>query len=496
MSTFRTNDANVALPPGRSRRHQRPADLSVPSRIRPRPPDTRPVSLEAMRTTRVNLSIAIAIASVAAPGLGSAQSPSRSVGRTDRGRLIGGAALADEGEDWTLEGRRARYGTVELVALLSAAIRHTHGLRADTPRLVIGDLSRRRGGALAPHLSHRSGRDADVGYYYLGADGRPLAARTFIRVDQSGQCVRRGGAPCRLDVARTWDLIAAMLPPSTPVQYMMIAPHIRELLLQEAERRGASDELVLRFRLVSARMGQSAEHDDHFHVRVYCAADDHPGCIDESPFHEWHAFSADADPAFVARARERASGRRRQEIAGEAADRERRARAGTPGGRRDVATRVQGRPSRPASAGPRARQGEACGRGAGAGGATGGGSRSGRAARGSPRRGGGRERGAKSARQREAAPTARAPSRRPVDVARGAAGLQPRAHGAGPGRRAGSPPGAPRRHRAGPSGARGRHRARPSRAGGASASGSRGRSPSGGAGRRAAGGLPRASRPA
>src|SRR4051812_25608345 len=53
--------------------------------------------------------------------------------------------------------------------------------------MVVGDLSSRDGGPLAGHVSHQSGRDADVGFYLKDAQGRPVVREHFQPFDPNGR---------------------------------------------------------------------------------------------------------------------------------------------------------------------------------------------------------------------------------------------------------------------------------------------------------------------
>ena len=88
-----------------------------------------------------------------------------SMGKPQRGWLVDGARIPDKGEGfftrstWTSRGNR--YGTDELVDLLTAVSRRM--ATRFKQRLVIADLSRKRGGeAYEWHRSHQSGRDVDL----------------------------------------------------------------------------------------------------------------------------------------------------------------------------------------------------------------------------------------------------------------------------------------------------------------------------------------------
>jgi len=256
----------------------------------------------------------------------SAQSASRSVGTTAGGRLIDGVELVDTPAHHG-NGRAARWGTAELVELIDGATAAVQRAVPGTPSVATGDLSRRRGGRAPPHASHRSGRDADIGFYYLGREGEPLRAQRFVRLLWSGRCASQGGLECRLDARRTWRLMAALVRGRSRVQYILIAPHIRQLLLAEATRVGADQDTVARFRLVTSPIRGSREHVNHMHLRIYCAPDDRPRCADEGPLHPWYEFTPGTPEEFVARARERGQRMLAAEVAREAVDRAQRERA-------------------------------------------------------------------------------------------------------------------------------------------------------------------------
>jgi hypothetical protein len=57
-----------------------------------------------------------------------------------------------------------------------------------------------------------------------------------------------------------------------------------KLLLDHAKQAGEPAELVAKARKALRQPGDSARHDDHMHVRVYCSPEDRPyGCVDIGP---------------------------------------------------------------------------------------------------------------------------------------------------------------------------------------------------------------------
>jgi penicillin-insensitive murein endopeptidase len=109
---------------------------------------------------------------------------SRALGRPNRGRLRGGVELPAAGTHFVtvdpVTGARPnrawrRHGTDRLVELLLRVAAEHAAAHPGAPRLVVGDLSRPRGGRFGPelggdgHRSHQNGLDADV--YYPRRDG-------------------------------------------------------------------------------------------------------------------------------------------------------------------------------------------------------------------------------------------------------------------------------------------------------------------------------------
>ena len=74
---------------------------------------------------------------------------------------------------------------------------------------MIGDLSKRLGGQIAGHRSHRTGRDVDLLFYAETPGGESVTSPGFVKFGPDGLALfpsDRGGTRfIRLDVAREWD---------------------------------------------------------------------------------------------------------------------------------------------------------------------------------------------------------------------------------------------------------------------------------------------------
>lgn len=179
---------------------------------------------------------------------------SLSVGLPNAGRLVNGVQVPN-GELFELVAPGAAYGTTETIEYLTAAVRKVHERFPDTPPLHVGHVSSRSGGYLSPHLSHQSGRDVDLGFYY--AKGR----RWYVR-----------GTEANLDVPRTWALVRAFIT-ETDVEMILLDHSIQRILKQHALGIGEDPEWVEG--LFTSRGGRPPifrhvkGHQTHLHVRFF-----------------------------------------------------------------------------------------------------------------------------------------------------------------------------------------------------------------------------------
>jgi penicillin-insensitive murein endopeptidase len=210
-----------------------------------------------------------------------------SYGKPNHGYLIDGVKLPDSGPGYTTrevwQKRGNRYGTDELVALVKGVAKRMKKKVKDV-RLVVADLSGDTGGEKhAFHRSHQNGRDADFLYYMRDAEGKPFepdAMHTFDRVGKATD-----GSGITVDVPRTWLLVKTLLTSDEAyVQYIFMYKPIAEQLIDYAKSQKEPEELIARATMACKQPGDSAPHNDHMHVRVYCAATDRQfGCVDIGP---------------------------------------------------------------------------------------------------------------------------------------------------------------------------------------------------------------------
>lgn len=179
------------------------------------------------------------------------------------------------------QARGLRYGTDELV---SALIYIGRRVAAEAPGAAFGiaDLSRARGGPSAWHHSHQTGRDADLMFFATDADGNPVRLARMPHFGLDGTAVTKSGRILHFDVHRNWLLVRAIIEnPMAQVQYIFIAEWLKARLLAHAAELGEPTWLLVAASYILHQPSDSLAHDDHMHVRVYCAQSDLSlGCRD------------------------------------------------------------------------------------------------------------------------------------------------------------------------------------------------------------------------
>jgi murein endopeptidase len=160
---------------------------------------------------------------------------------------------------WVLKPDRA-YGRPQVVFRLNEVLCAYHAeFGPDAAPLLIGDLSKKGGGKLEPHQSHRSGRDVDIAVVRKDrVFDRPVAT-----------------SPRTMDVKRTWWLIHTLIE-TGEVQYVFINGRLIRPLYRYARKQGISKERLLelfhyprRSRWGMGIIRAEPGHLAHFHVRFH-----------------------------------------------------------------------------------------------------------------------------------------------------------------------------------------------------------------------------------
>ena len=118
--------------------------------------------------------------------------PSRSTGSAGSGRLFCGKLLPATTSLWVTyhpltgaypNSRARRWGADSMLARIETVTQAYWQRFRNAPRIVIGDISLRRGGSFGAHASHQQGLDVDV-YYPRRGDGRARPPRGPGEVDR------------------------------------------------------------------------------------------------------------------------------------------------------------------------------------------------------------------------------------------------------------------------------------------------------------------------
>lgn len=178
-----------------------------------------------------------------------------SLGQPDAGQLWNGVKMP-EGERWTLVDPPRAWATPETIQYLTAAIDKVHEQFPDTRKIYIGDISREKGGRFGQHISHRSGRDVDLGFYYKERNVRWYTT----------------GTEENLDIPRMWALIRALVT-ETDVELILLDRSLHWILRSYARSVG-EDRAWIRSLFVKSAPPEERlliqhrdGHKTHFHIR-------------------------------------------------------------------------------------------------------------------------------------------------------------------------------------------------------------------------------------
>lgn len=223
-----------------------------------------------------------------------------SIGMVTRGRLIDGVQLPLEGPHHTVlemcRDRDTRWGTSELIRLVHD-VAATVAERAPGARLAVCNMSRPGGRRMPWSRSHRAGRDVDLAFFVRdAATDQAIDAPGLIPMRFDGMSLGQDPPRYAFDFPRNWELVRALaMNDETPIQWIFVRHGLRRRLLRHARAIGEPAALIERVALTMKEPSDAARHDDHFHVRLFCTAEDRgAGCRDDDP--RWPWFDPDPLP--------------------------------------------------------------------------------------------------------------------------------------------------------------------------------------------------------
>jgi penicillin-insensitive murein endopeptidase len=160
------------------------------------------------------------------------------------------------------------YGHPALVLMLERSAREV-ARAARGSVMVVGDLSRKDGGPLGGHVSHQSGRDADVGFYVSDSRGKPFEPDHFVALGSDGRA--RDGSGLSFDDRRNSLLLKSWARDRRAgLAHIFVDQGLRRRLLDYARRRKEFRPYVDEVAALLKQPESSSTHDDHFHVRIAC----------------------------------------------------------------------------------------------------------------------------------------------------------------------------------------------------------------------------------
>ncbi len=244
---------------------------------------------------------------------------SESIGWHANGALRAPARLPPKGDGYVIgepwRARQSNHGSDELV---EAIVRASRAVARACPGALasVGDLSRAGGGGSVEHKSHQSGRDVDIFYYAVHANGAPaMPGNAMIHYDRMGRATSWSppqGTPTptaplpdvRFDVRRNWQMVRSLLlDPGVEVQWVFMQRDLAARVIEHGRALGEDQALLARAAAVVRQPSDSEPHDDHMHVRIYCDPDDRAeGCVDKGPARWWKKSWKYMEPPFGRRA--------------------------------------------------------------------------------------------------------------------------------------------------------------------------------------------------
>jgi murein endopeptidase len=163
------------------------------------------------------------------------------------------------GKHYVIKSPGNAWGTGETIKQIQTAVSNYRKKFSSSPQIHIGDISKKGGGKLSPHVSHQHGRDVDIGYVLKGEQADETK---FITASSKN-----------LDVARTWALIDAFLD-TDQIKYIFMDHAVQKLLYEHAQKQGVSEDTLDELFQYPRSKGRghgiirhSKGHANHFHVR-------------------------------------------------------------------------------------------------------------------------------------------------------------------------------------------------------------------------------------
>lgn len=205
--------------------------------------------------------------------------------------------------------RRLIFTTDEMIELVSDAAQHV-AKTYEGAVLHLGNFSAEGGGDIPYSVSHNSGRDADIAFFVVDADGNPTALPDLLPLQDNGEFIGEPDSDYQdhayfFDTPRNWAFIEGLLlSKAATIQYVFVSNPLRNLLLDYARTTNVDPKLIARAQTILVQPGGALPHDDHFHIRTYCSElDMRSGCKDTGRRNSEFRSHTNARNQTIARAR-------------------------------------------------------------------------------------------------------------------------------------------------------------------------------------------------
>ena len=221
------------------------------------------------------------------PRIASDAKGSISIGTVTGGFLVAAAEVPVQGPHHQIleriAPRNARFTTDEMRDLLlcaAAAVAKEH----PKATLGVGNLSRAAGGDTPWSVSHNNGRDADLAFYSRTTQGKPIVPDHLYDFGRNLTAAARD-TTLVFDVEANWSLVKGLIrcEKHAQIEFLFAAAWLERAMLQFARAKGEEPELLARAAALLHQPRKAANHADHLHIRIGCAADDlSEGCLKAS----------------------------------------------------------------------------------------------------------------------------------------------------------------------------------------------------------------------
>ncbi|MFT4974417.1 MAG: hypothetical protein ACI8S6_000299 [Myxococcota bacterium] len=180
--------------------------------------------------------------------------------------LRGGLQLPEQDELYAIRNPAEAWGTSEMIEAVVTASAEMAWLMPQADPILIGDISKRGGGHLPPHRSHRSGLDADIGIFTTGAAMPASAGFPDI-------------TPNNIDYEANWLFWSSLLETGLVERILLdqsLIDAMRKWTVAEGELSKAEALKVFpprgtpRLWAMTGVFQHVSGHRDHIHLRVLC----------------------------------------------------------------------------------------------------------------------------------------------------------------------------------------------------------------------------------